>query len=269
MNTTELVEIPAFTSNNNRKVFLRERFKSQAHTSTGSSANVPVKGSKVALVKGALFEWSLTADINCYTKIFETKSKLGQLFWLGVLLIFIGFTSLLIISSVANYYNYEVVTSIKVITQIPAELPALTICSAEPFLFQDSEFILEEVANQTGYLPSHNIVEYLAKFKMSEASYEEEKRKHVGLINVGVLRSDLLRKRYMFDYGNCFEFNTGVNATHHKVDILRSDEPGSDEALLWFYSNDFDSFRNKYTVYSSVGLKVGIQLSKSKLRIFT
>ncbi len=58
----------------------------------------------------------------------NSKSLTGRLMWLIFILISIGVTFYLIISSVIAFKNFEIVTNIKLVYQTELEFPAITIC---------------------------------------------------------------------------------------------------------------------------------------------
>ena len=78
--------------------------------------------------------------------ISRTHNLAIRLLWITCTLISAGLCAFMIISSVNEYFEYDVVTKIRVIDQVPLEFPTITICSLNPF---ESEFASEIFRNIT------------------------------------------------------------------------------------------------------------------------
>ena len=176
-------------------------------------------------IKQVFFEWSLRTDINCYTKIFEYRENfLAKFFWTLVLLLLNILTFWLIASTIFSFLIFEVVTKIDVVTEMSSKFPTVTFCNNDAFTTQESQAILENVAiNNSLDLDSFTdmfTITHLAKMNAMNPSFGDEKRKRLGLkldhIFTCVYGLKSCSKSdfnwfYSFEYGNCFQFNSGFN----------------------------------------------------------
>jgi hypothetical protein len=212
----------------------------------GSTANlnngnvqVPVKTSKLSLLLDTFVQWSSSCDNNCYTKVFEYKSVVARILWLFILCASTFFTFYLIESSIVNYFNYEVVTQIQVNTDtaMTTLFPAVTLCDTNPFktsVAQDFFYNISVENNIDGY-DGHDLFEIfqvttLMRMAAANPSYGDENRKKLGFAvsqisgrctyngNVNCIKD--LQWYYMFEYGNCVQFN--VNETN----LTKAQKPG-------------------------------------------
>ena len=62
-----------------------------------------------------------------------------------------------------------------------------------------------------------------------------------------------------FHYGNCFKFNSGLNASGHSVPLKYSSIPGEENGL--FISFVLPDIQNKYSVADSIGLRIFVHNS--------
>ena len=82
----------------------------------------------MSLLKETLNEFSQRTNLNCYAKIFIYNNWFVKFIWLFVLLGSASLTAWVLSWSVSAYLNYAVVSQIKVLYEMPAEFPAITIC---------------------------------------------------------------------------------------------------------------------------------------------
>jgi hypothetical protein len=184
-----------------------------------------VKTSKLSLLFDTFYHWSRLSDINCYTKVFEYKSVTARILWLFILCASTFFTFYLIELSIVNYYNYDVVTQIQVNTDtaIVTLFPAITLCDTNAFITgvaQDFFYNTSVENNINGYYEPMRVTT-LMKMAAANPSYGDENRKKLGFAthqiysctyNGNIDCTKDLQWYYMFEYGNCVQFN--VNETN-------------------------------------------------------
>jgi hypothetical protein len=202
-------------------------------TELNENIQVPavVKTSKLSLLLNTFVQWSSVCDNNCYTKVFEYKSVFARILWLFVLCASTFFTFYLIDMSIVNYYNYEVVTQIQVNTDsaMTTLFPAITICDTQAFLTNGAEDLFQNTVDEHIGIYDGLKIETLMKMAAANPSYGDENRKKLGLsagniwyckYNGNVDCVNDLQWYYMFEYGNCVQFN--VNETN----LTRAQKPG-------------------------------------------
>jgi hypothetical protein len=177
--------------------------------------------------------WSHTSDINCYTKIFMYQGNfLVQLIWTLILLGSTCATCWLITKSVLDYLAYEVVSQTNVFYEVPTKFPAITVCDNDPFTSKYSENLYENISktNNFGWNPINNVnnnLNFLVKMHAANPSFGDENRKLLGFDIKSIMNcrynqikcGEELHWYYSFDYGNCWQFNSGFNSSNHKVPI--------------------------------------------------
>ena len=223
---------------------------------------IQLKKSKFKEVKGVFLEWSLRSNLDCFTKIFEYQNNtLAKLFWLIVLLASSGFTFWSISRIVLEYLNYEIVSKIGMIYENPTKFPTVTICDNNPFTSADAERYFEVISKTIDLKP--NDPNFFRVAKMTASIPSDEIKKRLGfnlsdkvtfcLFSGQECKASDFSWYWSFDYGNCFQFNSGFNLTNHKVDLLNG-QSGQDFGLqLTLYPLEN---MNKYPSTADAGLSV-------------
>jgi hypothetical protein len=213
-----------------------------------------VKTSKISLLLDTFVQWSSSCDNNCYTKVFEYKSVVARILWLFILCASTFFTFYLIDVSIVNYLNYEVVTQIQVNTDtaMTTLFPAITLCDRNPFktsVAEDFFYNTSDEHNINGY-DGYDIFEQfqvttLMRMAAANPSYGDENRKKLGFAayqvysctyNGNVDCTKDLKWYYMFEYGNCVQFN--VNETN----LTKAQKPGEQFGIvfkIWRFNDNW------------------------------
>jgi hypothetical protein len=138
--------------------------------------------------------------------------------------------------AVIDYLNWEVVTKVRVYSEIPIEFPVITVCNLNPWTGNASvdlmRRIYEEKNNKTfneSLTQIKNLADYRKYFEREAANplFGDENRKKLGptlddmllycLFNNNECESSDFEWFYTIDYGNCFRFNSGKNASGYHV----------------------------------------------------
>ena len=69
---------------------------------------------KITEAKHRLVEWSLSSNIHCYPKIFQSKNIYAKILWLICFLLFSFLTFWLVIKGVLDFLEFDVVAKIRV-----------------------------------------------------------------------------------------------------------------------------------------------------------
>lgn len=158
----------------------------------------------------SLRELILSSSFHGFVKIVKTKHIFLKVIWGFFVLISIMSCSYLIIKNILYYLDYNVVTNINVIYEIPTQFPSVSLCQ------QNSDY-----SSNTGFLSQQSLIK--CKFNLQNCN-----------------ESDF---SVFYDpyYGNCYKFNGGVNNVGKKIDVLYSKEAGKFYALqIELFSDDLN-----------------------------
>ena len=100
------------------------------------------KNNKVKNFKETFISWSENTDINCYGKIFKYENLFVKLFWLIILLASLSITAWIMSLSIVSYFQYGIVSQIRLVYEKPIEFPAVTFCDNNPFSTQQGQDFL-------------------------------------------------------------------------------------------------------------------------------
>ena len=190
-------------------------------------------------VKQIFLEWSKEAPFDCYPKIFKNhKHKSVSFVWLVVFIFFASMTILILYRSIGEYFDRETVTKIAIKHERPLLFPTVTICDADPFTSKKSQENIHKTALEEYGLDLDNLTFYesLSKtahtaeiIKMRVASFTREQKQALGFsINqiydlkfdgVSIEPKSHLRWFYSFDYGNCYQFNSGRDYDDNQIEM--------------------------------------------------
>jgi len=219
-------------------------------------------------VKEVLLEWSSRTDTNNYGKIFDYQGNiLAQLIWTIIFLGLTALTVLLIQLSISAYLDYSVTSTYETVYQNPSEFPTLTVCARNPFVTQQAISFFEELISnysiqKTG-LNSTSLTELITLAKMHAANpyYGDENRKKLGLSIDNITSCQFNNKDckndlhwiWLYDYGNCFQFNSGLNWTNQKIELARATRSDKNSGLNIEFSNliKFDYYYPLFDSYDT------------------
>ena len=227
---------------------------------------------------------SENATCQCYPKIFVSKYLGLQLAWSLLFVALTGATAYFVYNNVSEYLEYKVVSQIEVIHEKTPEFPAVTVCDSNIFATKHAENLIASIAMQTyGIDLSSNLTVYtqetldklnkvilLAKLNVTSKEYPIKERAKLGFDLRQIVsftydngfystRADLLesfRWVFDFDYGSCFQFNSGFRANQSQTDVRRVEVQGPNYGLKLFI-NDLE-YKNRLPTAESNGIKVFI-----------
>ena len=224
--------------------------------------------------------------LNCFQSttshglpnMFKTHSLTIRLLWIACTLVSTVLCSYMVISSVNEYFEYDVVTKIRVIDQVPLEFPTITICNLDPF---QAEFGTEFLRNLTlekhkfdlnsysnASLPSFFSWIYNTKSEAlrqaSNPSFGDKNRKALGFnleeslyyCAFNYINCSHLNFSWYYDYsfGNCYQFNSGFDSNGTSIPLMGVNRPGETGGLyLLFFLKSLD---NPGSYEASKGLKI-------------
>jgi len=212
-----------------------------------------------------LIKQNLTNEaVQGFFKIFFSSSRTIKLFWTLSLIIGNALNAYLVISSIVTYLSFGVSTSLKTIVENPTDFPQITICNNNQFCTSDAIEFLKQVNSQVkpsidifnqsqmntlGHDGKAEVIKFVynaAIARMFSKNFTDKQRKSLGhsldeilyecrFNNQKCTSDDFVWKFDRF-YGNCFVFNSGFNASGHRVKIKQSLMPSSTYGLqISFY----------------------------------
>ena len=214
--------------------------------------------------------WSQNVDINCYQKMLGYASNMKvQFLWLIILLGSTGATFYFITKSTLDYFTYDVVSKTSLLNEMPTQFPTITFCDNNPFSTRQAQTYMDMIAERNNISTSSwdGLIPLTQAF-MSSPLINDEERRGMGLdlnqiectYNYINCKSDL-HWHWSWEFGNCFQFNSGFNLSDQKIDIKMSNRNGKDFGLniKVFLIN-----RNKYFTSFEDGLVVFVHNSTSR-----
>ena len=184
-----------------------------------------------SILKETFVEFSQRTDFNAYGKIFKYNHSLIKILWLLVLIASLSLTALVMAENVRVFFEYNIVSQLGLIYEAPTEFPAITFCDNNPFTSDISPPIFDKYP-----IDYYNLI-FLQQMAASAPYpfFDDEKRKKLGLqlwlIQNGYWAhcrfnntdcSNDLHWYWSYDYGNCFQFNVGLNYTNDFIERKQS-----------------------------------------------
>jgi hypothetical protein len=127
--------------------------------------------------------------------IFRSRRLFNKLFWLTFLVLSMTAASLYIFYDLVDYFNYEVVTTVKTEYDQPTEFPTVSFCTKKAHLYD-----------------SMNSLEFSSEFSSDSSVFKDPENHYESFISPY--------------YGKCFRFNSGKNMTNHSIPIKNSTSGG-------------------------------------------
>ena len=211
--------------------------------------------SKSIEIKKTLIESAVASSCHGLPNIFKNERILSKVMWTLFFLASWSYCLYSIIKSINAYLNWDVITNIDIIQEIPAEFPAVTICNLNAFASDYGRDYLNGFDNVPN--SSSNFLKFYGQMIAMGKNVSDEDRKNFSL----PLKDFLLQCRFGgagesctendFDwhynevFGNCYTFNNGRDAKGETKDIRNSTRTGyiSGLKLILFLGNFSESHR--------------------------
>ena len=227
-------------------------------------------------LKSILIEWSLLTKFDCLSKIFEYENNVrAKVIWLLIFLSFNCLTFWLVSSSIIDFLKYEVVTKTEIVYETPSTFPTVTLCDNNPLTTIQAQVLLENITlslnKPLGFLDENAWdITKLALMLVADPAFGDNNKQRLGLAREQFTWCyfnnqdciDDLHWIYSYDFGNCFQFNSGLNKSNQRVDLEDTTVPGPDYGL----QIDIGPLRqsNKYASSWSSGMIVFVHNSSSE-----
>jgi len=213
-------------------------------------------------------------------RILKKNNFFIRFMWLLSLILFSCFCSYLIMKTITNYLEYEVVTKIKIINENPSPFPAISICNLTPFDRYDSgkyiDNIAENLKDRFTLESNPNAYRYYYMSNVFDMVQNDSERKLLGrslkrffricMYDFGFACNESdFEWYYDFYYGNCFKFNpnetiksykTGkISGIHMEIDV------GADYPLPWLSESGVHVFihnkSHRISMYQGIDAPAG------------
>lgn len=210
--------------------------------------------------KEAFIEVFSASSIHGIPNIIRTKRLKIKIIWALFFLSSFSLCSYLVIQSIFDYLQFEVITKIRKIKDFPNKFPQIIICNSNIFATNYSADYLNSIFNDSIYdlqnsallnkkfgldLNSLNLkidfMKYLAQsYAFSYNLTTDEKRKLGHKIENFILSCKFagdpcnlenFEWHYQFYNGNCYSFNSGRNIQGNKIDLRFSNKAGLYDGL--------------------------------------
>jgi hypothetical protein len=163
-----------------------------------------------------------------FNKGFKYNSNINKIVWLCFL---VGFALLILtslITSTTHYFQYDTGSKIETISERPTDFPAVTICGNNPFSTKLSENLMMDLRNNSGFKIKDSDLPLMTKILVASDDYSKDAKK---LLGIPIFYFDLDSKFdnrpiktikefsyfHSFNYGNCWQFNSGTNSQIKKT----------------------------------------------------
>ena len=181
----------------------------------------------------------LHSTAQCLPRIVQTENSLAQLTWSLIFVICSCLTSYLILRELIGFFEYQVVSTIKIVNQIPAPFPVVQVCNGN-FLTQEMIPLVERIMKETFNDQSTNSSIYfeclekatdLIQMQLIEMKNRSYYTKAPPLVKCQFDKTpcDLtndVKLIYTYKYGECMRFNDVVDEAYLKKSRVEHEDNG-------------------------------------------
>ena len=155
-------------------------------------------------VKDILMQAGLNSTSHGIPNILRARFNSLKMAWFLFILTSSTLCFYLIVKSMSNYFDYDVVTNTTLRNQIPAELPAITICNRNLFVTENARNYIINKLN-ISYIPSGILNDYI---RYNAFNLSQEQKQSFGLSIKQFIYYCFFNQK---DYGLKLKINTGDN----------------------------------------------------------
>lgn len=180
-------------------------------------------------IKEKFLFWIQDLTLHGFPKIFKTDLLVLKVIWIFFTILSISSCCFFIINTINNFLKFEVTTVFRQKSQIPIEIPALSICHKQFFLTQQgNDFLLEfkkirdidNIFNST-YLKS-----------ITQSSHES--------LNMDVFTYLTVSNAMDYNISDNVKKSLGFNIDSYLISCLYSTQPCNiDEDFIWYFEKNY------------------------------
>ncbi|RNA22809.1 acid-sensing ion channel 1 isoform X2 [Brachionus plicatilis] len=184
-------------------------------------------------------EWTESMTMHGFPNIFRTKFLPIKIMWIILFLASTSACFFLIISNLINFFNFEVVTKIRVIKKDSILFPAITICNINPFVTQQGLEYVQSFLEENNLISfteatldpifqdefsklnfNYNLFRHFLRTFSKSISNEQKKKLSLPfdkmfiscLYNLRPCNQSQWTWFYNSEFGNCYRFNSDQNS---------------------------------------------------------
>ena len=224
-------------------------------------------------LKTTCVDWLRRSKFDIFVNLIDYNYFLAKLVWFLVLTVFFGLTAWLVALNLIDYTQYVSVSQVKLVYERPAPFPAVTICDSNPFTSVKAQDFMqslmyyifrEDLTSRLSFAESLSRLDLVISYAKI-VSTTKAFRSYFGFPRT-IFKSCLyesvpcdeskdLHAYYSYEYGNCWQFNVGLNLTNHSVALRQVTTEGMGFGLSLTLTGLADT-SNKYASTQSKGLVV-------------
>lgn len=248
---------------------------------------------KSAKIKEKFVELSSSSTSHGYPNMFRTKYWSVRVMWLIFFLAATGFCAFMIYRSLNDYLSFDVVTEIRGFSEIPTDYPTITLCNLNPMISKASYKLITKYLKKNITLDlslnaknlTNSVTDTISKSyedllsakvrSLNDAmnpTYGDANKKLLGVplgqfmlyckYNGKLCNESDFSWIYSYEYGNCYQFNSGKDSNMLDAEIKKSYVTGNRNGLyLELYPYEAESV---YSLQSDVGLIVFVHNKTSR-----
>jgi hypothetical protein len=192
------------------------------------SKNKKIKERIILLIKDS--------TVHGLPKAFKANYLINKIVWILFFIGSISYCIYLILAATSGYLQYNTVTNIETIKQIPADLPVITICNLNQLQKNNSIDLIKKYSNSS--VP--NIYNNVFLINEIMTYNDTHKKSLIFSLNESLLECFIntiycthLDFVWTVDpiYGNCYSFNTGFNSSGNSIDLIQISKAGNINGL--------------------------------------
>jgi len=248
---------------------------------------------KSKAIKKRIFSIIEDSTMHGIPRLIKSKSLISKIIWALFFVTCAAGCIYLILSSVCTYFEYGDVTSIEIITEIPAKFPVVSICNLNKIL--KTHPVVSEILDMfANFTPNDSkdffIINSLTNLNDTiKRSLSYSLNETIIQCSFNLIPCNITRDFTWFFsafYGNCYSYNTGLDNLGNKVDIKEISKPGKingfqlelfignpNEILDYMISSGYHILINnqtyKISTFEGYDISTGIETDIAINRLYT
>ena len=249
---------------------------------------------KSTAIKERIISIISDSTIHGIPRVIKSKSLISKIIWTSFFAVCTAGCIYMILTTIFSYLEYKDVTSVEIITDIPATFPMITLCNLNKI--QKNNHIVSQIVKMYSNRQTFNMFKDFSimneindlndTIKQSISYYLEESI--IQCLFNGFpcnLKSDF--KWYFHPFlGNCYSYNTGLDNLGNKLDIKEISKPGKingfqlelfignpNEILDYMISSGYHIMINnqtyKISTFEGYSVSTGIETDIAINRLYT
>jgi hypothetical protein len=172
------------------------------------------------------------STIHGIPRLVKPNSWISKIAWILFFIGSISYCLYLIVTALLSFLQYNTVTNIQTITEIPANFPVITICNLNQLQTNISFDFIQRYSNlkQANLIKNFQLISQLSSYNDSfkkSLSYPLNESLLSCMINS--MSCSSLDFVWSFDplYGNCYSFNKGLNSSGNSIALIKISKSGN------------------------------------------